>query len=286
MDPTYKSETCPVCGEGVWRPMRDGVHRFRFGRKEHAVEGMHYAICDKCESRGFLPDQQSANRSAIAKYQQSLPGYIAPSDVLAVREKYGLTQEQAAKVFGGGILAFSKWETGKVTPSEPTAKLIRLALRDERAMAQLAEMSGVVLDGAHPNDAPSVRVFHVENISYAEHGGSANFRFRGARVFVGRSKHVYSKDLEDIQILKGAEFEEVPQLETLVWHGSREKHRKKADLKLTRFYLASLRLKNGLLGRGRTKRLRSTSPKERKSQRLIRLLMEIRAARSLRSPYA
>ena len=46
-------------------------------------------------------------------------------------------------------------------------------------------------------------------------------------MFVGRSKHVYSKNLEDIQILKAAEFEDVPQLETLVLDGSKKSTEKK-----------------------------------------------------------
>lgn len=145
MKKIFESVKCPACESGEWQPKSDGVHSFRHSRKEYQVGGLHYAVCNNCGLRGFLPGQRKANRELIQKYQNTLVGYISPSDVLLVREKYLLTQKQANKIFGGGSQGFSKWERGIASPAGPTARLIKLALKHPDVMRALAEDSGVKL---------------------------------------------------------------------------------------------------------------------------------------------
>jgi HTH-type transcriptional regulator/antitoxin MqsA len=40
--------------------------------------------------------------------------------------KLGLTQKQAAEIFGGGVNAFSRYERGEVEPGPSTVKLLHL----------------------------------------------------------------------------------------------------------------------------------------------------------------
>lgn len=102
-------------------------------------------MCDKCGTRGYLPGQRDANQQSIREYQKALLGYISPSDVLALREKYLLTQEQAGVIFGGGKQGFSKWECGKSAPAGPTARLIKLALKFPSVMLSLTADAGIKL---------------------------------------------------------------------------------------------------------------------------------------------
>jgi HTH-type transcriptional regulator / antitoxin MqsA len=152
MNTLFAPEPCPVCGDGTWKPYCDGTHEFRHGRRSHFVGGQHYALCDKCGTMGYLPGQRDANRLLMREYQNALPGYISPSDVLALREKYLLTQEQAGLIFGGGKQGFSKWECGKASPAGPTARLIRLALKLPDAMSALAAEAGIQLREKQSHD--------------------------------------------------------------------------------------------------------------------------------------
>jgi len=154
-------EVCPICGEGTWQPHSDGTYVFRHGRKEHKVPGQHYALCDKCGLRGYLPGQREENSRLVKAYQDSQVGYISPSDVLAVREKYQLTQTQANLIFGGGTQGFSKWERGVTSPAGPTARLIKLALRYPEVMRELGKEAGIELASAMPKEDVRVRVVHV-----------------------------------------------------------------------------------------------------------------------------
>lgn len=43
-----------------------------------------------------------------------------------IRKKLGLTQKEAAAIFGGGVNAFSRYERGEIEPNTSTRKLLQL----------------------------------------------------------------------------------------------------------------------------------------------------------------
>ena len=51
---------------------------------------------------------------------------VDPAFIVTVRKKLNLDQRQAAEIFGGGINAFSRYETGKTKPPVALIKLLRL----------------------------------------------------------------------------------------------------------------------------------------------------------------
>ena len=53
---------------------------------------------------------------------------FAPALIRAIRLRLGLTQAEAGRVFGVGPNAFDKYERGEITRSEPTKRLLELAL--------------------------------------------------------------------------------------------------------------------------------------------------------------
>lgn len=134
---------CPICQTGEMRPFSDGTYEFRYARKTYRVTGQHYAQCDGCGATGYLPNQRETNSLAIREFQKSLPDYVSPSDVLALREKYSLTQKQANLIFGGGANGFSKWERGTGEPAGLTARVIKAALRSPETLTILADIAGV-----------------------------------------------------------------------------------------------------------------------------------------------
>jgi putative zinc finger/helix-turn-helix YgiT family protein len=54
---------------------------------------------------------------------------LSPSEIREYRLFLKITQEQAAKICGGGPNAFSRYESGKVRPSKATCNLLRLLSR-------------------------------------------------------------------------------------------------------------------------------------------------------------
>jgi HTH-type transcriptional regulator / antitoxin MqsA len=60
------------------------------------------------------------------------PGFIA-----SVRRKLALDQREAAEIFGGGVNAFSRYETGKTKPPLALVKLLKLLERHPELLTEV-----------------------------------------------------------------------------------------------------------------------------------------------------
>lgn len=113
-------------------------HTFKAGRKTYLVQGLKHWVCPNCETSLCSESQLTDNAAAIAAFEDKLPGYISPEQIIALREKYGITQEEAGKIFGGGRRAFSKYERGEVCPSASSAASLKRALSDPQYFSYLS----------------------------------------------------------------------------------------------------------------------------------------------------
>jgi HTH-type transcriptional regulator/antitoxin MqsA len=53
---------------------------------------------------------------------------FVPVVIRAIRQRCGLTQREAGRLFGTGEKSFEKYEAGEIQPSAPTKRLLRLAM--------------------------------------------------------------------------------------------------------------------------------------------------------------
>lgn len=110
---TYKGETtiipgvtgdfCPACGE---------------------------MILDVVESTRVSAAMLEFNKQVNAAIVD--PGFIA-----SVRRKLALDQREAAEIFGGGVNAFSRYETGKTKPPLALVKLLRVLDRHPDLLSEV-----------------------------------------------------------------------------------------------------------------------------------------------------
>jgi HTH-type transcriptional regulator/antitoxin MqsA len=61
-----------------------------------------------------------------------------PALIRAIRVRCDLTQREAGEVFGTGDNSFDKYERGEIMPSNPTKKLLRLAMEHPELFAKPA----------------------------------------------------------------------------------------------------------------------------------------------------
>lgn len=117
---------CRACGEGSLRP-NTVQDIYLYKGKEYPIT-LHFSECDVCGCE--LSDASDALKDdrAATKIRKQVDGLLTGAEVLAIRQSLGLTQAQAAKVFGGGAVAFSKYEHDDVAQSEAMDKLIRSAV--------------------------------------------------------------------------------------------------------------------------------------------------------------
>jgi HTH-type transcriptional regulator / antitoxin MqsA len=96
------------------------------------------SIDDPHDNEGQLTDEDNviraaARREARAKAKHSV---LSPHVIRAIREGCGLTQKEAARVFGGGAKAFEKYESGEVGPSSAMTRLLLLAAKRPELFAK------------------------------------------------------------------------------------------------------------------------------------------------------
>ena len=144
-------ELCPICGEGYVTDHVDQVESEYKGHK--TLLPLHYQLCDACHSDSAGAKESKLNKRAVLAFRKSVDGLLTGADILALRKRFGLTQTQAAQLFGGGPVAFSKYENDDVAHSEAMDSLLRLVRRSEAAYWELVAEKGMTAELA-----PAARV--------------------------------------------------------------------------------------------------------------------------------
>ena len=71
----------------------------------------------------LVADMARRTAKALARGER----VFVPVVIRAIRQRCGLTQREAGLVFGTGKKSFEKYESGEITPSVPTRRLLTLA---------------------------------------------------------------------------------------------------------------------------------------------------------------
>ena len=108
-----------------------------------AMLSSHYQECDACLSKFAGAREGKLSKRGIMAFRKSIDGLLTGAEICALRDKYKLTQAQAAKLFGGGPVAFSKYENDDVSQSESMDSLLRLVRRSEVAFWELVQEKGM-----------------------------------------------------------------------------------------------------------------------------------------------
>jgi len=115
--------------------------QMRRGEKRYTIEvhGYQYtymqpgwwcSLADDDDFDGQLTDEDNEIAEAARREAKALSrnAALTPLQIKAIREKLGLSQSAASKMFGGGPKSFEKYESGEVSPSASLIKLLLFAL--------------------------------------------------------------------------------------------------------------------------------------------------------------
>ena len=138
------SELCSICGEGHVTNHVDQLESEYRGKT--ALVPMHYKTCNVCGCDFAGGDESRLNKRAMLAFRKSVDGLLTGAEICALRERYEINQKQASRLFGGGPVAFSKYENDDVAHSESIDKLLRLVLKSEYAFWSLVEQAGMTAE--------------------------------------------------------------------------------------------------------------------------------------------
>lgn len=151
---------CPMCDSRDIEVRHDKSVQYKYLRKTHELIGQEYTECKACDFTFYQPGQIERNNERFAEFEKTIIKDISPRDILQIRQKYRLSQDDAAAIFNSGKNMFSKWERGDSAPTGTAARLLQLALTDRSTVEKLAALANVRLAPdatTRPHEAPTVR---------------------------------------------------------------------------------------------------------------------------------
>lgn len=134
---------CPVCRKGHLEAA-ERVRVFEPHGKPVEVK-LQTSVCNACGETTTKASQHKENLRVLAERKVHYGDLLMGEEILALRKRYGLTQQQASKVFGKGKIAFSRYESETTYPDESTTLLLTMAIERPDVMKDLAIKAEVEL---------------------------------------------------------------------------------------------------------------------------------------------
>ncbi|MCF6262973.1 MAG: type II toxin-antitoxin system MqsA family antitoxin [Xanthomonadales bacterium] len=134
--------TCPVCEEGRLTESTF-ADDFKHGKKTLHIDGLECYLCNNCGADPVFPEQIRRNHLSIADSKRVEDDLLTGAKIKEIRNQLGLSQSDAARIFGGGDNAFSKYERGDVIQSKAMDKLLRLTAKHQVNLLELCSFAGM-----------------------------------------------------------------------------------------------------------------------------------------------
>ena len=140
-------EVCFNCNEGRLRPQVEKAPVEYKGRT--AELDLHHSVCDVCGIDLANGKQINLNTKNMVIFRKKVDGFLSGAEIRAIRERLGLSHEEASKVFKGGPVPFHKYEEDRKRHSAETEKLLRQAAEHPEAFMQARDKLIVPPSGSH-----------------------------------------------------------------------------------------------------------------------------------------
>ncbi|MES2918765.1 MAG: type II toxin-antitoxin system MqsA family antitoxin [Pseudomonadota bacterium] len=132
---------CPHCGAATLVPdTRDLPYTYK--GETTTLPAVTADWCPACgEAVMEMSESQRVSQAMLEFNKQVNAGLVDPGYIVAVRRKLQLDQREAARLFGGGVNAFSRYETGKTRPPLALVQLLRLLDRHPELLQEVRQAS-------------------------------------------------------------------------------------------------------------------------------------------------
>ena len=128
---------CPVCGAAeLIHDTRDLPYTYK--GETTVIPAVTADFCPACnESITDMSETDRVMREMQQVHKQVNAAIVDPTFIAKVRKKLALDQREAAEIFGGGVNAFSRYETGKTKPSLALVKLLKVLDRHPNLLQEV-----------------------------------------------------------------------------------------------------------------------------------------------------
>lgn len=117
---------CPVCGAAeLVHDTRDLLYTYK--GEMTTLAAVIGDFCPACAEVVLDATEADCYGAAVRGFHKQVnAALVDPAFIASVRKKLALDQGEAAEIFGGGVNAFSRYETGKTKPPLALVKLLKV----------------------------------------------------------------------------------------------------------------------------------------------------------------
>ena len=114
---------CPVCMMAeLTNDIRDLPYTYK--NESTIIPDVEGEFCPACGDTVLSAKESTRVSAAMLEFNKQVNASIVdPNFIAKTRKKLALDQQEASRLFGGGVNAFSRYETGK---TKPPLSLVRL----------------------------------------------------------------------------------------------------------------------------------------------------------------
>lgn len=128
---------CPECGAAeLIHDTRDVTITYK--GETSVVPNITADFCPACSQFVMTMDESDRYGAAVSAFMKEVNAAIVdPAFISNVRKRLRLDQKEAAEIFGGGVNAFSRYETGKTKPPLALVKLLKVLDRHPELLPEV-----------------------------------------------------------------------------------------------------------------------------------------------------
>lgn len=119
---------CPFCRKEVdYNIEKREINEFR-GVKINTYENT--AVCKECHKDLYVNEIEEKNNERIYESYREKANIIKPQDIIGLRQKYNISQEELTAILGFGKMSINRYERGGV-PTKSQSDYIKLLIDNE-----------------------------------------------------------------------------------------------------------------------------------------------------------
>ena len=128
---------CPTCGMAeLVTDIRDLPYKYK--NEPTIIPQVEGDFCSACGDVVIDPKESARVSAAMMEFNKQVNASIVdPNFIARTRIKLDLDQQEASRLFGGGVNAFSRYETGKTKPPLALVRLFQLLDRHPDLLAEI-----------------------------------------------------------------------------------------------------------------------------------------------------
>lgn len=117
---------CPSCAAAdLVHDTRDMPYTYK--GETTVIPAVTGEFCPACDESILNADESRLTMCFMLEFNKQVNASIVdPNFIVSVRKKLLLDQREAAEIFGGGVNAFSRYESGKTKPPLALVKLLKI----------------------------------------------------------------------------------------------------------------------------------------------------------------